>query len=320
MRKKYLYLYIASAAILAGSCVKTDNGLPDNSIVFSPVASKATRAIISGASYPTTESFVVSAFYNGSYSYFEDLAVSYSSAQSKWTGETDQYWPLNGSLTFHAYSPESAVGVSIDASNGISASNYTIQTTAQMTTDLCYATATVADCSNHPDAVPLTFSHALSQVVFRVKAADYYTTVNNTVTISLTSLSLGGILSVGDFADESWDNLSSARTYTLSNATTALTYDGENNPQATEVCSYLFLPQELSEDASINVGYSVNQSALGSLSNPPVAIKLKNTITEWQPGKKYIYTLNIGMNNLITFSASAVGWLEENYEIIVEEY
>ena len=90
MRKKYLYLYIASAALLACSCVKTDNGLPDNSIVFSPVASKATRAIISGASYPTTESFVVSAFYNGSYSYFEDLAVSYSSAQSKWTGETDQ--------------------------------------------------------------------------------------------------------------------------------------------------------------------------------------------------------------------------------------
>lgn len=319
MRNRVIILILGAA--LSAACVKDRIDLKDRHIAFQAVAFKSTKAIIEGTSYPTSESFKVSAYYGGTDAYFENQTAGYSSSQHVWETQESQYWPLNGSLSFYAYSPASASGVSMSA-DGFSATDYTIQTNAQMTTDLCYASATVADCSNHPESVPLQFTHALAQVVFRVKAAGYYSTAQNAVALSLTSLSLNGIYSVGDFAGGAWENLESEHTYTLSNSTTQLTYDQSNNPETTVVCSYLFLPQEFDSHATLTVGYSVTQTVSGTddtLVNPPVSIPLSGTISRWEPGKKYIYTLNIGINNVITFTASTVGWQDESQNIIVEE-
>ena len=317
MSKRILtYIFLVAAAVTA-SCTKNVIDLPSGgSISFAPVAEKSTKAIIEGTSYPTTESFVVSAYHEGSDAYFEDLEASYNNSIALWETSTAEYWPLAGSLDFIAYSPSSASGVTID-SDGVSATDYTIQTSAQMTTDLCYAEATVADCSNHPESVPLVFNHALSQVVFRVKAADYY---ENT-TLSMTSLSIGGIYSVGDFSEGAWENQDTEYSYTLSSTSTALTYS-ETTPVAADVCSYLFIPQEFGLNAALRVGYSITQNVSGNnytLTNPPVSIPLGSSLAAWEPGKKYIYTINIGMNNVITFTASTVGWQDENDNIIVEE-
>lgn len=321
MKNNLLILSLAFGALLASACVKMEVGLDNTCISFSPLAAKPTKAIISGTSYPTSESFTVSAFYEGADAYFENMTASYSSSLSLWETSDPEYWPLGGSLLFQAYSPSDASGVSI-TSTGIQATGYVVRTAAQRSTDLCYASATVADCSSHPDAVDLVFNHALSQVVFRVKASSYYSTASRTVSLSLTSLSLDGLMSEGDFSGGAWENLSSVQNYNLSDSSTPLTYDGENNPQTTEVCASLFLPQELSVDAALRVGYSVSQTVGGNtytLENSPVTVRLRNTVTQWEPGKKYIYTINIGMDNVITISASTVGWADENFEIIVEE-
>lgn len=314
------YIYIIGIA-LASACSKTEVDKPDNMISFAPVAAKATKAIISGTTYPTSESFVVSAYHGGTDAYFEDLTAAYSSTNSLWETTTSQYWPLSGSLSFIAYSPASASGVTID-SDGVSATDYTIRNATQMTTDLCYASATVADCSSHPESVSLTFSHALSQVVFRVKAAGYYTNASRTVSLAMTSLSLQGIYSIGDLNAGTWENQDSEYTYALSSTSTALTYNGSHEPETIDVCSYLFLPQELGPNAAITVGYNIVQTVSGTdytLENAPVTIPIGTGVSEWQPGKKYIYTLNIGMNNVITFTVSAVGWQDMNDNIIVEE-
>lgn len=298
------------ASALTCACVKSE--MDGNAISFEPVSSKPTKAIITGTEYPTSESFVVSAYHNGTDAYFTDLTASYQSSISLWETSTPEYWPLAGSLTFQAYSPATA-GLTIDAS-GVSVDGYTVQTTAQMTTDLCYGSATVADCSAHPDAVPLVFGHALSQVVFRVKAAEYY----DNATISLNSLSMAGIYSVGDFASETWTNQSSEHTYPLSSTSTSLTYEG-TTPVTADVCSFLFIPQELGANAAINVRYSINFAGGRIFENSPVTVALGGTVSQWEAGKKYIYTLSIGLNNLITITASTVGWTDENHEIIVEE-
>lgn len=301
------HILIVIAALAMVSCMK-ETIVTRDAITFAPVASKPTKAIIEGTDYPVDETFAVSAFYNGSQPYFS--GVTATKASSYWETESPEYWPLDGQLVFHAYSPASASGVSLSAS-GVSATDYTIQNTTQMTTDLCYASATVNDCAAHPESVDLVFSHALSQVVFRVKAAGYYSTNTTTVSLAMTSLSLSGICSVGDFSSGSWSNWETPYTYTLSSATTPLTYDGEHEPETIVICSYLFVPQEIPADANINVGYSITQTISGddySLANPPVSIALRNSVTEWQPGKKYVYTLNIGLNNLINFTASAANW------------
>ena len=316
MRKRLLTYIILAAAAVTASCTKNTVDLPyGGAISFAPVAEKSTKAIIEGTTYPTTESFAVSAYHGGSDAYFEDLVASYNSSITLWETSTAEYWPLAGSLTFNAYSPSSASGVTI-TSAGVTATDYTIQTSTQMTTDLCYASATVADCADHPESVPLVFSHALSQVVFRVKAAAKYSGVS----LSMNSLSLSGLYSVGNFSAGTWSSHSSPYTYTLSNSVVPLTYTGDE-PDVTTISTYLFLPQTFSAEAAINVGYSIVQTVAGetyTLDNPPVAIPLKGTLTQWQPGKKYIYTLSIGMNNLITFTASTYGWSEEEVGFAVE--
>ena len=316
MRKSIIF--IIAAAALSVACVKSETD-GSNVISFSPVASKATKAIINGTTYPTGESFVVSAYHNGTAPYFEDLTASYRSSIALWETSTSQYWPLGGSLTFNAYSPASA-GLTIDAS-GVTATDYEVRTSAQMTTDLLYATATVADCSAHPASVPLNFSHALAQIVFKVKAADNYNTSGSTFSLAMTSLSLSEIYSIGDFADEAWDNQESAQTFALSGTSTPLTYDANDDPETIDLCAYLFLPQEISADARINVGYSIAQNISGttySIENPPVSIALRGTITEWEPGKKYIYTISIGLDNLITFTASTTDWAAQEGGVVVE--
>ena len=304
------------------ACTTTEIESRYDSISFQPVAAKATKAIIDGTSYPTSESFAVSAYHNGTAEYFADLTASYSSQEQLWETSTAEYWPLGGSLTFNAYSPASA-GLTISAS-GVSVADYTVQTAAQMTTDLCYASATVADCAQHPASVPLTFSHALSQVVFRVKAADYYNTNGSTFSLAMTSLTMDGILSVGDFASRAtplWSNVDTEHSYTLSSTSTALTYNAQNQPNTLDVCANLFIPQTLGDDACINVAYSLTQTVSGetyTMTNSPVTIGLNSTIAEWEPGKKYIYTLSIGLNNLITFTATAADWTEQGGGVVVE--
>ena len=319
MRNKLVISAVLGVA-LATSCVKMSTDDTHRAISFMPVAEKATKAILTGTTYPTTETFKVSAFHNGQ-AYFENQEAAYNSTLALWATGTDQYWPLSGSITFNAFSPASA-GLTIGA-NGVSVTGYTVTTTEQMSTDLLYATETVADCSSHPASVPLTFSHALTQVVFRVKAAGYYSNNSRTVSLALTSLSLSGIKSVGDFTSANgWENQRSERNYTLSNSSTTLTYDGQNMPETIDICSYLFIPQELGANAALNVGYDVVQTVNQTdytLANAPVSIHLGGTITQWEPGKKYIYTLNIGMDNVITFTVTAVGWQSESDNIIVEE-
>lgn len=318
MKERLVKYVIAAVAVLAASaCTKTELREERRAISYAPVAAKPTKAIIEGTTYPTTESFAVSAYLNGTATYFEDIA-GYNSTLALWETASSQYWPLGGSLTFNAYSPASAEGLSIDAT-GVTATDYTIQNSTQMTTDICYASATVADCSNHPASVPLVFSHALSQVVFRVKAAEYY---SSNVALSLLSLSLSGVNSIGDFANGTWSNQETPYPYTIksnSDSPTVLTYDSvANTPETIVLGSYLFLPQTLPATARLNVGYRIAQT-MGYLDNPPVSIPLGSTIAAWEPGKKYIYTLNIGMNDVITFTVSTVGWQDANDNIIVEE-
>ena len=311
------HILIVIAALAMVSCMK-ETIVTRDAITFAPVASKPTKAIIEGTDYPVDVPFAVSAFYNGSAPYFRNITPT--KASTYWETASPEYWPLNGQLDFHAYSPATATGVTLSAI-GVSATGYTITTSEQMTTDLCYASYTVTNCAAHPDAVPLTFSHALSQVVFRVKAADYYSNLTNTITLSLNSLSMEGIYSVGDFSNGAWSNHSGAHTYNISSATTALTYDGDDEPETIDLGAFVLIPQELGANAALSVGFRIVQRISETdyvLDNSPVTIPLGDTVDEWLPGKKYIYTLSIGMNKIINFTATTTDWNDDGCGIVVE--
>ena len=90
MRSRSFILGLTVLALFASACTKGD--WQKDAISFAPVASKPTKAIISGTTYPTGESFIVSAFHNGTAAYFEDLTASRIS-DNLWETSSTQYWP-----------------------------------------------------------------------------------------------------------------------------------------------------------------------------------------------------------------------------------
>lgn len=315
MRNRGVLILGVSIALAAWACSKADDA-PQEPISFAPVTAKSTKAIIEGTTYPLDVPFVVSAFYNTTYTYFQDRTATKTSSAG-WETTPAEYWPLQGSLVFQAYSPASA-GLTLSRS-GASTTGYTITTPEQLATDLCYATTSVDDCNLHPMVVPLVFSHALSQVVVRVKAAADFSTPSNTVSLALTSLSLNGINSVADLSANTWSNQRSEHSYSLLSEVLPLTYNPEGEP--VDVCRFVFLPQPLGANAALTVGCRIVQNVSGqeyTLDNPPATISLNKTLDEWQPGKKYIYTLSVGLNNLITFTATTVDWADDGGGLVVE--
>ncbi len=126
---KKIYILAAIALVAGVSCTKQvpeANNSPDSLIAFSPITNKnATKAIIQGNLYPTSDNFYVWAVYSGDTDLtFDNVAttsnwtnfmgvsgntgvlVSYNS-NGYWAPTTPYYWPKAGNLSFKAVSPAS---------------------------------------------------------------------------------------------------------------------------------------------------------------------------------------------------------------------
>ena len=305
------YLLVLVAALVASACIKVDQ--ERQAISFIPVTEPATKTIIDGENYPQDGVFVVSAYYDDTNrsipttTYFTNAEARRISSSGLWKTDTDYFWPLEGTLIFNAYSPSGVSGVSIGQS-GFTATDYTIgNDPEQMSTDLCFATYREEDCSNRSfSSVPLEFSHALSQVVFVVRAKEY----SSSYDIYLTSLSFGEVYSKGNFTVSSGWSVNTPISYTLWNTPLQMTFDGDNNPVSREVCKFLFLPQNL-DAATLTVGYRIDKNQV-TQNSPTVSVDLSGlsgAITEWERAKKYIYTIDIGLDNNLTLTMSVEPWI-----------
>ena len=260
------------------------------------------------------ESFNVTAITSGNETYFKDVTVSSSDNGNSWATSGNYYWP-GKNLQFFGYAPTSGIGtVTIDGTTKqiadfSPAANVADQVDLLASTSAAQSSGTVA----------MNFKHILSQISVKAKCS------NSDVTIKVLGVKLGNIGSKGTFtfpteetdSDYTWSTpwkLTEDATAYMVGATSdgsAVTLESET---AKSIMSenFFLIPQTLTAWAGTTattgayIGVLCNiKVANGSNAGtdyktvqiyPETADKYAFAAipinTTWEPGKKYVYTLD----------------------------
>lgn len=266
-------------------------------------------------------------------------------------------WPSGKKMSFAASSPADLEITGIDrsyGSTGLTISNFQVASDASKHYDLMFSHRTVNKTSadmNHGasyySGIPIVFRHALSSIRFSISNQTF-----PDHEIVLTGITLKGDIIKGSFAENLDENsphtdqngvlhYSVNPTWTLTdvrNTTGYTAFSGsvvaKKEPQYvaalaaaanTNTCNQLLLlPQDLTEDIVVEISYTIDGE---SHTKAVTLADLKNlnddSINEWEMGYRYtyrlVYTEETVSKDLIYFSPSSDGWLEdeENGVIVV---
>ncbi len=277
--------------------------------------------------------------------YMSNVEVAYDSEKQGWTSnEPVYYWPKTGALTFAAYSPSDVNSFNPTYSDaGLSVNGFTVEDLIANQYDFMYSERS-KNCTNNTDkyileisqnksytGVDILFKHALSSIHFKVKAADIYTGT----TIRVKQVTILNAYSKGDFAEDlndansdgvkaSWSNLESIKNYAVkTNADNQVLSSGEAVPLS-GANGVILLPQALkhsdTEHVKVKVDYSIqNRTGPELIQVAELDLVTGNNngyykdgsvdIDEWEMGKRYTYTINIGLDK-IYFSPEVVNWVD----------
>ncbi|OUN58056.1 fimbrillin family protein [Alistipes sp. An66] len=309
-----------------------------------PAVTGITRAALVpgeiGTGYDKGEHFSVYALYfaNGTYTefgdgtlYMDNVETAYNTGGQYWDSESvpggqAYYWPKKGSLTFAAYSPTGAANdckVAWGAA-GFTFTGFTVQSEPANHYDLLFSeraynkTQSETSSTTYKGGVDITFKHALSSVVFKTKLGDTYTGH----TITLKNITLKNTFTKGNFNQGLVDENNAV--------TTAAAWSGQNTENTAGYVAFngaevitstaaepagakrlIVLPQDLAHgtnNVTIDVTYSIDngtneidQTATIDITDPGY------NLTEFEIGKRYIFTLIIGLDK-ITFSPDVDEW------------
>lgn len=273
-----MFLAAVAAMVLAG-CTKDESIVEQQEIGFQPLAYKASQTkanVITGATYGTdAPSFGLFAYQLADGKtfdtdkadaklYIDNKEVSYESGN--WRTNPKSFWPLQGSLTFVAYSPYSInqdVDYNINVVNGnagnvasansvLTISNFVAGTTDQK--DLMWSTHTknktangnigdniVDNITQEYNGVPILFNHALCRIKITAKTKEDYGgfATYNLKKIQVVGLKDNATLTVTD-DDAQW-------TAPTANLGTAITVD-----DATKYAFNFFAPASETEYIELN--------------------------------------------------------------------
>lgn len=322
-------LIIALGAIALVACTKTSVSYEQTGeIGFAPVVRKnSTKAAVQGAVQGTTfpeQNIMVFGYYDNStdpgHHYadgnFADAylpGVQFAKNGAIWAGANNNhyYWPKTGSMLFAGYSPVDFAGVTFNlASNTFSVAKCS-QPEFSATKDLLYAGY---DKSVLSGPVAMAFSHALSWVTVKAKAAD----VNQ---IKITNIKFVGLAANGSSDGLPEWKTTETKDITVFNPEAACKVPAvdtlvESNPN----CGLVF-PQNLTDAAEIVVSYEMNNGAGQWFAQYPFVKKLNSlksgddTINKWEAGKHYTYIINFsaiggepGSSNEITIAPTVNDW------------
>ena len=251
------------------------------------------------------------------------MTVTGSDNGTKWTTSPLTYWPSDASqqLDFYAYAPTSTTGVTID-NTGKKITSYTPSTTVADQKDLVIAYNTGTKTANEASGVPLLFKHALSQIEVKAKCANANMKVE-IIGVKVVSVAKDGTFTFPTATTQSgtghelalglWNTASSQKTaYMVRNsAPVELTKTAQSLMPSTSG-TFMLIPQAITpwnkQNNSTTAGSYISvlcrisnvsgdnetlifPTTAGKYGFSAVAIGTTDNDKTWEPGKKYVYTL-----------------------------
>lgn len=267
------------------------------------------------------------------------------------------YWPV-GKMSFAASSPADLAVASATRSygaTGLTIDNFEVNADASKHYDLLFSTRTVNQTSENMQhgaeyysGIPIQFQHALSSVRFSIK--------NETdASVVLKEIKVYGLKYKGDFAENLTEDATDYTRYVrkdnvnpewtvaddmVAEADAYVGFQGsvtfpieaqyvsslaevdEDEAGENEKTNQLILmPQELTEDAYVEVTYTVNGLQQSKTAKLKDGIDVnKNSVTSWDMGVRYTYRLVYGTSTAdkdkIYFAPSTDKWIEHDVVII----
>ena len=320
-------LIIALGAIALVACTKTSVSYEQTGeIGFAPVVRKnSTKAAVEGTAFPN-QSIKVYGYYDNSIpagkpyapnkfavEYLPGVEFTKKTGGSTWTGkEHSYYWPKTGSMLFAGYSPVDFGKVKFSLGDNKFSVDTLVQPDFSDTKDLLYAGYTTSVLGG---TAPMTFSHALSWVTIKAKAAA-------ADQIKITNIKFVGLAAKAFSAGlPAWTVSGTKDQLNVFAPTSAFAVPAaETLVESNENCGLVF-PQALENAAEIVVSYEMNNGAGQWFAQAPFVQKLNSlksgtdTINKWEAGKHYTYIINFSTiaggpdsSNEITIAPTVNDW------------
>lgn len=322
-------LIISAVLVLTlGCCTKIvqQNGPMDNTEISYQVLSNRTKAPLEA--YPTTVPFVSSAWYlpqgkkwdankEDAQLYISSAVIGYDDATNVFKATTPYYWPKKGSLTFMAYSPESAK-IQITKDKGVEITGWETNGSDKRI-DLMVADIVENKSANGTSygmvGVPIVFRHILSKVA----VTAFIEKEESGKEIFLNRIIFHNVYGKADFNGAEWTNRSDV--HDVDNTLTPAIKLGIDKTHIIE--TMLLIPQSLSAigttrgNVEMEIHYTINDN--GTSKDEHVIISLNQHGAAWERGKYTEYQIIFGTSDHpIDFEGSVSDWTDYgNTDIVI---
>lgn len=340
--KKIILTLCALATIVA--CTKSENVYDaPQEIAFNPVSQKATKAPVTGTTFPTNYDITTFGYYkvgvaaSTSLTQFindNETATTYIpgatfklQSGAIWHGDpTPYYWPKEGSIVFAGYA-NAVSDLTHSLTGNFSATDYTQPAVNDDTAkDLLFFDLTSQSYSDGP--VPVVFKHAMSWLTFKVKAGDETSAANFKIkSIVLKNVIKKASLTTSENVPD-WTKSTAAEdkaditvfedTAGVAPTTTAALAQGGVDkvviiPQDATSVAITYVQADGTENGATKWG--PEQTTVKNLSGLSTNNWKdgKNTGDTWNYASHYTYIFNFGLKE-ITLAPTVTDWEEYTYE------
>ena len=283
MKKSFLMLGVAAMALASCTNEEVLNVADSRAISFdNTFVNNSTRAAINSAS-DLTGFYVFAGFDENTSNVYSNTYVEKQS-DGKWKPEYEAYWQNGKTYTFDAYAANAKIdNAAIGEDGTLTFSNVTISGD----NDILVAEKLVEEVSvASVGAVPLTFSHTLSQVKFTFKTA-----IEN-VNFTITGVSFNKVVNKGSYAKGLWTAASANQSYLFGDISGAVTNDAESGAKSTK--TLIILPQSLDENQTV----TFTLKAEGALALDERTLTAKLPTFDLTEGYSYNFVATLTKDNI----------------------